>query len=164
MNREIIERFFLKQCTPEEAQQVAAYLKQNPFVLEQYLSNEEWQSLVADNNLPDELWDEIWRNIKAKNKAKIIAIRLKRFAAAASVIMLVALAIYYFIPAKQTAPQQIAQQIVAPSTEHKTVTNTTKKVMTIVLEDSSVVEISPKSSIQFDVPFPSNKRDYCAGR
>ena len=158
MNREIIERFFLKQCTPEEAKQVAAFLKQNPSVLEQYLSTEELQSLVADNNLPDELWDEIWRNIKAKNKARVIALRLKRFAAAASVILLVALAIYYLIPAKQSAPQQIAQ-ITATPTEHKTVTNTTKKIMTVVLADSSVVEISPASSIQFDAPFPVDKRD-----
>ena len=95
-----------------------------------------------------------------KNKAKIISLKLKRIAVAACIILLAGSLYYYFNPAKESA-KTVAEVHVnsLPDVQHKTVTNTTKKIMTIVLEDSSVIKLSPASVVQYDVPFPADKRD-----
>lgn len=162
MNKELIERFFRRQCTAAEAKQVAAYLKANPSVLEEYLSMHEWESAADNNNMPEAFWDEVWQNIREKSKAKIIALRWKRMAAAASIILIAGSAYFYFSP-KQGSTKSFAktetQQEVLPQLQHKTIANNTKKLMRIVLEDSSVAEISPSSVVQYDIPFQNNRRD-----
>ena len=62
------------------------------------------------------------------------------------------------IPVKQiNKPSAVVT--VLPKTQLQIATNNTKEIKTIVLEDSSVVELSPNSSIQYDSPFPDNKRE-----
>lgn len=158
MNQELIERFFQKQCTSEEAKQVAEYLKANPFLLEKYASEFEWNSIKPDAVMPDEVWMEVWYNIQKKNKTKIISLQLKRIAAAASVILSIAATYYYLTPEKQIT-DQLSNIHVLPKTERRTISNTTKKIIQLILEDSSVVTLQPNSSIQYNVPFPYNKRE-----
>lgn len=162
MNKELIERFFRRQCTAAEAKQVAVYLKANPSVLEEYLSIQEWESVADDNTMPEAFWDEVWQNIREKNKAKIIALKWKRMAAAASIILIAGSTYFYFSP-KQESTKPLAkketQQEILPQFQHKTIANNTKKLMRIVLEDSSAVEIGPSSVIQYDIPFQNNRRD-----
>lgn len=158
MKTEWIERFFGKQCTPEEAKKIAAYLKANPLLLEKYLSLYEWNSVATGNNMPEEFWSEIWHNIEKENKAKIISLKLKRVAAAACFILMIGAIYYYLIPEKQIS-KPVTHVNVLPKIQHQTILNTAKKIKTVVLEDSSVVQLSPNSSIQYDVPFPYNKRE-----
>jgi transmembrane sensor len=163
VQQELIQRFFLQQCTPAEAKQVADFLKENPSVLEKYLSAEEWNALSVHGNLPEEFWDEVWQNIRHLVKAKAFAVRMKRLAAAASIILVAGVAILYHVakkPAEKTLePSEQTQTIVTPAAAHKTIANTTSRLMLVHLQDGSVVELSPASTIQFDVPFPANKRD-----
>ena len=95
MKTELIERFFKKQCTPEEAREVAAYLKANPAMLEKYVSMHEW-SAVESNNMSEEFWSEIWLSIQKNNKSKVISVKLKRAAVAACFILMIGLAYYYY--------------------------------------------------------------------
>ena len=159
MNPELIERFFNKQCTAGEAKEIAAYLKANPTVLEEYLSTHEW-NLIAGKEMPEEFWSEIWHSIQKKNKSKIISLKLKRIAVAACLILLAGTLYYYLNTTKQNIqPVAWVHQTVLPQAEHRTVRNITNKIMTIVLEDSSVIKLFPASFVEYDVPFPANKRD-----
>ena len=158
LKTELIERFFQKQCTPEEAAEVAAYLKANPAVLEKYVSIYEW-SAAESNTMPEEFWSEVWLSIQKKNKSKIISVKLKRVAVAACLILVIGTGYYYYsIPGKQIS-KPLTAVTVLPKTQLKIAVNNTKKIETVVLEDSSVVQLSPNSSIQYDNPFPNNKRE-----
>lgn len=157
MEAELIERFFHKQCTAKEAKEVALYLKANPSVLEKYAGIYEWNA-VDKAAMPDEFWNEIWQNIQKKNKAKIFSLRLKRTAAAACLILIAGAGYYYFAPGKKIN-QPLVYVNAVQKAQHKLISNTTKKIMGIVLEDSSVIKLSPNSSLEYDVPFASNKRD-----
>ncbi len=157
MTAELIERFFNKQCTAGEAKEVAAYLKVNPDVLEKYLSIYEWNSL-AENDMPEEFWNGIWHSIQEKSKAKIISLRLKQAAIAACIILLAGASYYYLNSSKENI-KPLAHKYALPKQQRKTVANATKKMMTIILEDSSVIKLSPASVVQYDDPFPENTRD-----
>jgi ferric-dicitrate binding protein FerR (iron transport regulator) len=159
VNPELIERFFRKQCNAEEAKKIAAYLKANPRRLEEYLSVYEWNSAIEGNAMPEEFWNEIWQNIQKKNKAKIIALRLRNIAAAC-IILIAGATYFYFSMSNNNSETIIAVHVnKLPKQEHKKIVNTTNKLMTIVLQDSSVIKLSPASVVQYDVPFPDNKRD-----
>lgn len=158
VNKELIERFFQKKCTSKEAKLVSEYLKANPVLLEKYVSESEWNSIKPGTSLHDENWIEIWNKIQKNNKAKIISLQLKRVTAAASVILIIALLCYNLIPQKQIT-HQLSNIKVLPKTEQRTALNTTKKIIQLILEDSSVVMLQPNSSIKYDVPFPENKRE-----
>ncbi len=161
MNHEVINRFFQKNCTEEEAKAVADYLKDNPSILKEYLSLHEWNTVVADNTVPPEFWDEIWNNIQKQNKAKLIALQLKRIAAAAFIIVLVG-ATYFYLKTNKEDSIPIARadiNVLPPRAERKEVSNNTGKMMTVLLEDSSLIKLSPASFVQYDVPFPKDKRE-----
>ena len=49
---------------------IAAYLKAHPSMLENYLSIYEWNSL-AESEMPEEFWNEIWHSIQKKIKQKL---------------------------------------------------------------------------------------------
>ena len=66
MKSELIEKFFRKDCTPQEARQVALYLKANPRVLEKYINLEEWEA-TGKELMPEDFWNEAWENIQKKN-------------------------------------------------------------------------------------------------
>jgi transmembrane sensor len=158
LKTELIERFFKKQCTPDEARKVAAYLKADPAVLEEYVSMHEWNA-VESNFMPEEFWSEVWLNIQKKNKSKIISVKLKRVAVAACLILMIGTAYYYYsMPVKQIS-KPLASVTVLPKTQLQIAANNTKEIKIVVLEDSSVVQLSPNSSIQYDNPFPNNKRE-----
>jgi transmembrane sensor len=159
LKTELIELFFQKQCTPEEAAEVTSYLKANPALLEKYLSTHEWNA-AEGNTMPEEFWNEVWQSIQKRNKAKIISVKLKRVAVAACLILMIGTVYYYYysIPVKQIS-KPLAGITVLPGTQLHIATNNTKEIKTVVLEDSSVVQLSPNSSIQYDNPFPNNKRE-----
>ena len=157
MEAALIERFFNKQCTPLEAKRAALYLKENPHVLEKYLSKDEWDNVVYKDNFSQEFWDGLLLEINKKNKARLISIRLKQFAAAASVVLIIAL-IYFLKLPSNTVVTSLAKAAVQ-SFDKKTISNTTKKTMHVVLPDSSVVMLAPASCIIYTVPFQNNKRE-----
>ena len=137
---------------------MALYLKAHPSILEKYLSKDEWNNVVYNEGFPKELRDELWQAINKKNKIKIVALTLKRFAVAASVIIMIA-ATYYIWPKSETVTKHLASVKIIPPYKHQTILNTTKKIMHFVLQDSSIVMLKPASSINFTVPFQNNKRE-----
>lgn len=159
MKTELIERFFQKQCTPEEAGAVTAYLKAHPALLEKYVSMREWNTVEGNNTMPEEFWNEVWLNIQKKKRSKIISVKLKRVAVAACLILMIGTAYYYYSTPVKQINKPLADVTVLPKTQIQIAANNTNKIKTVILEDSSVVQLSPNSSIQYDNPFQNNKRE-----
>ncbi len=158
MNPELIEKFFRKDCTPQEAKEVALFLKANPDVLEKYISLEEWER-TGKEFMPEDFWEEAWHSIQKKNQQARLIVAIKRITAVAASLIIVASAIWFFYAQQQSIGKPVITAKVQPKSERRIFTNTTNKVLEIVLEDSSVIKLSPASTVQYDVPFPVNKRD-----
>lgn len=162
---ELIERFFKKQCTSEEAKEVAAFLKANQELLDEYLTEKEWTDAETTASLSDKFWDEIWRSIQNKNKISAKIIWIKRSAVAACVAGLLAFTFYI---TTNKGERSIAENrkintenpgILTQEVQHKTVKNTTQKTMHLLLQDSSDVVLSAGALIKYNVPFAGNKRE-----
>lgn len=158
MKPELIEKFFRKDCTPQEAKQVALYLKANPDVLEKYISIEEWE-LTRKELMPEDFWNETWENIQKKNRQRHLVVTIKRVTAVAASLIIIASVIYYFYPSAKTIQQRVITAQLQPKAKRKSVTNTSNKILNIVLQDSSIIKLSPASTVQYDEPFPADKRD-----
>jgi ferric-dicitrate binding protein FerR (iron transport regulator) len=155
---ELIEKFFRKECTPQEAKQVALYLKANPRVLEKYISIKKWKT-TGKELMPEDFWNEAWENIQQKNRQRHLVVTIKRVTAVAASLIIVASVIYYFYPSAKTIQQPVVTAQLQPKAKRKSVINTGNKILNIVLQDSSVIKLSPASTVQYDEPFPENKRD-----
>jgi ferric-dicitrate binding protein FerR (iron transport regulator) len=164
VTKELLDRFFRKECTQEEAEEVAAYFKVNPSALEEYLSVEEWNAITSDDTAPDDnLWKESWQSIRRSNRNRDIVRKVKRVAAAASIIVLITATVYYALFNKSNKTNTVAVTKAKvdriPEQQYRTVRNDTKRIMRIVLDDNSTVALSPASFIQYDTPFAKAKRD-----
>jgi ferric-dicitrate binding protein FerR (iron transport regulator) len=157
MTEELIERFFEKNCTREEAEQVMSFFRDHPEMLEHYFSFEEWQQ-SQPVQMDNEFWEGVWREVQQKKKRGARLIFLKRAAVAASVLFVIGLAYIALFPAKRPQPT-VAEVKEAVKKEQKITLNTTSGVMKISLPDSSLVTLSPGSVIVYFVPFDADKRD-----
>lgn len=158
LNPALIEKFFRKECTPHEAMEVALYLKANPQVLEKYMSIEDWEA-TGKELMPEDFWNEAWENIQKKNKQRHLLVTIKRVTTVAACLIIITSVIFYFYPSQKTTQQPVITAQLQPKAKRKSVINTTNKVLNMVLPDSSLVKLSPASTVQYDEPFPADKRD-----
>lgn len=159
MDISVIEKFFEKKCTAEEAAQVAEYLKNNPEVLERMLSRLEWDNTEVTEVMPEKFWKEIWHTIQKKKSAPTKVLWIKRLAVAASVLFVLGSGWMYLIHNKElTRPRSdnTASLYSRVVFQHKI--NTTGKEMLINLQDGSTVMLSPGSELNYGEPFTDNKR------
>lgn len=159
MDISVIEKFFEKKCTAEEAAQVAEYLKSNPEVLERMLSRMEWDDTEVTEVIPEKFWKEIWHNIQKKKSAPIKVLWIKRLAVAASVLFVLGSGWMYLVHNKELSKphsDNTASLYSRVVFQHKI--NTTGKEMLINLQDGSTVMLSPGSELNYGEPFTDNKR------
>jgi transmembrane sensor len=153
ITQETITRFFNDDCTPQEAADVLAYLEANPQVLDG-LANE-WDAFQNHEKLTPDFSNKIWNSINRETReAPVRSIYLKRFAAAASIAILLGAA-WFFLFNKTTT--STGKEVLARQ-QMKTVENTTMASMMVRFSDSSVAELMPKSSITYPEPFEIYKR------
>jgi ferric-dicitrate binding protein FerR (iron transport regulator) len=157
MTEEIIDRFFKKDCTADEAYKVVSYFKENPVMLENYLSREEWDR-SDPVQMDNDFWNDVWSEMQHKKNASAKNIWLKMAIAAAFVVIFSAIALIYL--SRREVPKQIAShEPIAQSHEQKIVLNSSAKIIQTYLPDSSLVMLSPGSVIVYYTPFEFNKRD-----
>jgi transmembrane sensor len=163
MTEELIERFFTKQCTAAESIRVSQYLKAHPELMDKYLNQDEWNNDETGFEMPEEFWDEMWADIQKKKRTKTVIIYLKKTAVAACIAIL--LVAGYFWYAETGTGDDIAQshvllQVKAEQiAEHKVLNNRSAKMMKIMLQDSSFINLSSGSMLRYDTPFQKNKRE-----
>ncbi len=154
VTKEQIERFFRYQCSPAEADAVVRYFEQRPDELAQYVSEEEWVGYQFENELDNQSADKLLQNIKSRTIGT--AVEKKRpviyyLAAAAAVIAVAFFGWQYLV--KDTNPPKGD-----PAFHARVIANTTGKLMSIMLPDSSLVSLSPNSTIFYKEPFQDGKR------
>lgn len=157
---EQIERFFKKQCTAEEAHQVANWLTSNVELASKYLNEAEWHNSSPDKSLPEETYKEVWQQINKSIRKKNAIVLLKRCAVAACIIGCMVVGFYHFNINKSAAALTEYHKTEVPTIAlSDTEYNRTNKVRRIQLEDGSVVSLLPKSVVWFDTPFTKMSRD-----
>lgn len=163
MSEEQIQRFFAKQCTVEEAEQVAAWLKAHTEEAKIYFEETEWQQASAAELMPEEMSAKSWLFIKKRINTSKTYLILKYSAVAACIIGCMAIAGFYLskndsrpVPAVFSFANHQEVETTKIDTEY----NVTGKVRRISMADGSVVTLLPKSMIWFDTPFArSSTRD-----
>ncbi len=161
ITEELIARFFKKECTAEEAEQVAAWLNAHPEVADSYLNNEAYNTFEETESLSNEAKEKAWRLIH-KNMGKTKKSQwLKRSAVAACMAGCIAMGLFLF--KKNTSNPAI---IFSYKKEAKTNLpiidteyNKTHTIRRIVLEDGSVISLLPQSFVWFIAPFGNTQRN-----
>ncbi len=157
---ELIARFFKKECTAEEAEQVAAWLQAHPEVADEYLNDGAYNSFQQTEHLSSEAKEKAWRFIR-QNMGKTKRPKwLKRSAVAACVAGCIAMGLFLFTKNRlnpaiiYSNKKEAKTNLPVVDTEY----NATRTIRRIALEDGSVVSLSPQSFIWFVVPFGKTQR------
>lgn len=136
--KELLYKLSEGRCTPDEKK-----------AIENWLDDGEWD-LNEDEILPDiknSIWEKLNHNITFPSQTVPITRRYQFLKIAAVLILVFAgIAFYYFIK-KDT-----------PSMQHVYTTNAHEQKR-ILLSDSSVVFLSPNSTLEVTQPFPDYERD-----
>jgi transmembrane sensor len=163
MTEELIQRFFKKECTAAESIQVSEYLKAHPELMDKYLSEDEWNNIEEPAKMPEEFWNEAWANIQKRKRTRKVIIYLKRTAVAACLVALIGLGLYWYFQTGKVNDVVVlhphATTITRPAIEHKVITNSSGKMMSLVLADNSLIKLSRSSEMSYDTPFQKNKRE-----
>lgn len=152
-------------------------LNSKAFIQENF-SNQEWESFNPDGNLPSEKSEEMHRfildrissKLERKKIVKLRVIRLTRYVAAASIVLM--LGYILFLDDKHTDLQktttQLAENTIAPTPTASTwqeVENKGSEVLSHLLPDSSLITIYPHSTIKFQRQFNQQLRNvYLTGK
>ncbi len=147
-------------------------------LIQENFSDQEWKSFNADGDLPLEkseemrrfILDRISSKLERKKIIKLRVIRLTRYVAAASIVLM--LGYILFLGDSNTAPQkttaQLAENTIAPTFIASTwqeVENKGSEVMSHLLPDSSLITIYPHSTIKFERAFNQQLRNvYLIGK
>jgi ferric-dicitrate binding protein FerR (iron transport regulator) len=160
----LIEKFFQGDCTEEEKQQVMEFFRNNPEQLAQYLTEDSWKDFDPDiqKGAPTEKIRETIEATVGKMQTPVRKIRYA-WVAAASVIALVALVFLLRRPANdrnsQPSAPVAAATVIKKDLPLKDVQNNSSGIKTLILPDSSKVELGSHSEISFSTPFTNHRRD-----
>jgi transmembrane sensor len=155
ITKELFSRFLQGECTDEERRLVIGYLEEHPEALEQLMPEEEFMSAEAEGELPPEVRERIIEKVSSKTYGKTSVHQLsKRWLVAASFILLAVLAWKFIIKDNSHSPA-ISKQVIHQDTVWKQFTAAATSLH-VVLPDSSLIELSPNSTIQYNNLFQMN--------
>lgn len=161
---ENIYRFLNEDCTEEEAIAIAAYLKDNPDILNSYLQSD-WHTSADEGQLSPaeskEMYQAIRQQLMVKKRPPF---SFKKIGWAAAAAVLLAIAMISLITKKEPVNKIAQARLVQVNTnitknEWKIYFNDTDKKKKITLEDSTIVVLAAKSQIICQQPFPTNRRE-----
>jgi len=166
INDELLRRFFSDQCTPEEARQVADYLREHPDMLEKYLPEEEFMQVQENGYLPETVSQQWLKNIHQQTASASNRKKWTRRLAIAAITAGVVVAAALLLPRRDHENRTAANTkmtVPIPSEQQQLTTNTSDKALAIVLPDSSVVRLLPAASIVYNKQFRENRNIYLTG-
>lgn len=164
MNEALIQRFFSGACTPEEARQVADYLKEHPGILEKYVSEEEFIHYSTEGDLPEKVSSQWLRHIHKEAVHENNQFRwLKRIAVAAVVCGIISGAAYLFMRPKSSQLTVSERKTTIEKNDQERKENTSGQNMTLVLPDGSQVRLMPGSVVVYAKNFTDNRNIYLEG-
>lgn len=162
ITKQLILRFLTNNCSAEEATQVADYLASNPAILDEFLSEQEWEQFETNDHVPAAMDQEMFATIQQQKKVRSI----KRFTrtsmriAAAFLLCVAGWLLYRQLSPQATAKQTISSTLPVKAAQQEiTLSNTTGAPIQYTLEDRSVVILSNNSEVKYTQPFDAHKRD-----
>ncbi|TWR29626.1 DUF4974 domain-containing protein [Mucilaginibacter pallidiroseus] len=168
---QLIAKFFNRQCTSEEAEQVYQFFKENPDELERYLADDDWKNFAKYSQPLEERTDRMLGNIlkQVDDTPLVRVIKLRnRVLMGAAAIFCLAVGFLLLFDAKTpvgNVHQQVAINKTVDSADWKTITNTSSAQKNIKLDDGSTVVLSAKASIKYQLPFKRPLRNmYLKGK
>lgn len=167
LSKETIERFLTGQCTPEETVAILEALDKQPYLLDAWISQEEWNEIDEHNTaMPSDAQERTAKVVleHTTNRAPVAWLgRRKWMLSAASIALLVTAGLYFF---KQREPHNKggSVQVAAITPEVQpgkdtVIINRQRKKTTVALKDGSQVLLSPQAAIRFKPGFPGATRE-----
>lgn len=153
---ELIKKFLRNECSKEEEVLIDGILKEQPDLLEELLTEEEWNrpQPLPDGN--DRLRGEIWAGIyTALRPQKKILQLWKPLTIAASLILVFGLLYFrlHFVGAvKENTPNTYAD------IKFKTAINRTGGYLKFSLSDGTLITLYPGAAISYPVNFNTNRK------
>ncbi|WP_158286626.1 FecR family protein [Chitinophaga sp. S165] len=164
MQRELIDKYFRNECSDDERMLVLEYFRNHPEEWNKYMSEEDWDNFVTNEELAPELSEELFANVSRqtlnKTKRRTIA-----WLAAAVLVPLVIGAFWGYLTLRKTSSQEgvVTAGTTEQMIEKKNVSDT---LMNILMDDGSMVMLSPGSGIRYYEKFVSrdNREVYLSGK
>ena len=156
ITKELILRFFKNQCTAEEAEAVANYLKIWPEVLEDFLPEQAWNELEEEEFLlPQDKKAALLGQVK--NQLGLSTTKVKSLwwmSAAASLLLLFGLTLWLY---QKSAPlQSPVKELVHNLVEM----NYGKEELVLKISDGSTVLLKPGSELRYPEKFKGKERNF----
>ncbi|MCW3090023.1 MAG: hypothetical protein JWP81_1092 [Ferruginibacter sp.] len=171
ISQELINRFFLNECSSDEVDLVTKYFSANKDAFEKYMGKAEWDIIDTGEDLDTEqskiLLVSLRQQLFNKRKVGLFAmnhIPFKAILAAASVILLIASAWWFTAKSNigkngvPTGDQAVLVRHNEPGLNWLVVRNTGKNARVLKLGDGSVVTLFKNSILRYPDPFASNIR------
>lgn len=163
MTEELIERFFKNECNAGEQEQVLNYFKTHPEEFGKYFNEDEWENLEIERELDESISNDLHQKVQREIFKKRGVVRtMLRIAVAACILILCGVG-YFLLNKKIVSPEKVStHEIVTAAVGPEVIerSNSTNKIISFSLEDGSVVELAPRSTIKFHQPLAvNNKRD-----
>jgi transmembrane sensor len=161
ISKELIQRFFENNCTPEEATRVYQYLQAHKDGLDEWLPDQEWEAFEATWQLSTDRSNRLFEQIEKESTSRYRSITARSWfrLAAAAMIAAIFVGTYVFMqaPAKRMTATTTTPQL--PANKEKQFSNTSNKVISYVLDDGSEVKLHANSTIVCNQPFDPSVRN-----
>jgi transmembrane sensor len=168
MSKELLDKYFKGQCSPEEKLAVSKFLKDANDLPEYLLGKNEWDELTAAN-ISSEKTEEMFAAVKKQIQPHVYKLGwMKKISAAAVILALLSIGLWKvnqnstdFTPVNI----QVQSQQKTASIYWKSVVNYTDYSQEIKLPDNSIVKIYPGGELRYTLPFGKDKRElYLKGK
>ena len=160
----LIERFLNDECDEIEKQVIRNYFIRRPEMLEKYLTGKTWRDFETKHTLPVQVSEKMLSIIRENTYRKRRSIVIHRGWYMAAALLIAAFGTYWWNTISNTPDvKQVVVKKAAttpkPSYTWQHISNTTPKPISLTLPDSSIVQLSPGSELNYTVPFINNKRE-----
>ncbi|WP_343671496.1 FecR domain-containing protein [Chitinophaga sp.] len=155
MQRELIDKYFRNECSEEERRQVKEYFWNNPGEWNKYVNEADWDNFITNDKLDPGLTDKLYAKVSEHTFKKRSPRSIYWVAAAAAVVVLIATVWSYLMVSTPVIPGNGMEAI--PIEQLAERNNVSDTMMRLLLDDGSVVVLSPHSSIRYQAPFATGK-------
>lgn len=160
---ELIRKFLNDACNRQEAEAVVQYLSDHPEALERFAGEEEWQQLITNTKIPQEVDAAIWQQVRSRlatRRSVLAAIRPWAVAASVAALLLTAAVLWINNNRSRNNDHRVTVHTAAApdNIAYTRVENAGDTTKAIALEDGSLVYLEPNSTLRYEQPFPPNAR------
>ncbi|WPQ63608.1 FecR domain-containing protein [Chitinophaga sancti] len=150
---EQVARFITNNCSPEEAEMLAAWFAEHP---DDLISTPEWEEFVIQQRIPEETDAAMWQYIAQHTKRTPKVYYFRRIAAAAAMIGIIGGSVLLWKPQHQRHLQ--ATLVDTTTVRYTLISNDKKHDQTYQLEDGTTVVLSSGSKLKHVLHFDRQQR------